>query len=111
MKIATVNTRGWHYFMPFLDKQSNEACCKGPPPPGPLRGRWRCEVASGPFGGAAEVAHGGSPRHSQQLGLFCYKKLHELPGDGQVMAYISSNTFYNELRVAPEEYPVLCKSA
>ena len=56
-------------FMPFLDKQSHEVCCEGPPPPGPLRGRWRCEVASGPLGGAAEVAHGGSPRHSQHLGL------------------------------------------
>ena len=55
---------------------------------------------------AAEVAHGGSPRHLQHLGLLCYKKLHELPGDGQVMAHISSNTFCNELRVAPEEYPV-----
>ena len=55
------------YFMLCLDKQTNEVCCKGPPPPGPLRGRWRCEVASGPLGGAAEVAHGGSPRHLQQL--------------------------------------------
>ena len=64
-------------------------------------------MASGPLGCAADVAHGGSPRHSQQLGLFCYKKLHELPGDGQFMAYISSNTFHNELRVAPEEYPVV----
>ena len=64
-------------------------------------------MASGPLGGAAEVAHGGSPGHSQQLGLFCYKKLHELPGDGQFMAYMSSNTFYNELSVAPEERPVL----
>ena len=90
------------YFMSFLDKQSHEVCCEGPPPSGPLRARWRCEVASGPLGGAAEVAHGGSPRHSQQLGLFCYK----LPGDGQLMAYISSNTFYNELWVAPEEHPV-----
>ena len=97
--------------MPFLDKQSLEVCCKGPPPPGPLRVRWRCEVASGPLGGAAEVAHGGSPRHSQQMGLLCYKKPHELPGDGQVMAYISSNTFYNELRVAPEEHPVLLTEA
>ena len=95
------------YFMPFLDKQTHEVCCKGPPPPGPLRGRWRCEVASGPLGGAAEVAHEGSPRHSQHLGLLCYKKLHELPGDGQFMAYISSNTFYNELCVAPEERPGL----
>ena len=34
------------YFMPFLDKQSHEVCCEGPPPSGPLRGRWRCEVAS-----------------------------------------------------------------
>ena len=95
------------YFMPFLDKQPHEACCEGPPPSGPLRGCWRCEVAYGPLGGAAEAAHGGSPWHSQQLGLFGYKKLHELPGDGQFMAYISSNTFHDELRVTPEEYHVL----
>ena len=41
--------------------------------------------------GAAEIAHGGSPRHSPYLGHLCYKEIHELPGDGQVMAYISSN--------------------
>ena len=71
---------------------------------GPCGGVGGAKWLSGPLGGAAEVAHGGSPRHSQQVGLFCYKKLHELPGDGQFMAYMSSNTFYNELRVALEEF-------
>ena len=45
------------------------------------------------------------------IGLFLTVTPCALPEDGQDMAHSSSCTFYNERRVAPEEYPVLPKSA
>ncbi len=92
--------------MHVTKKHGNE-----PPPPWPLRGRWRWGAAPGPHGGAAEVALGGSPRQSTNCALSRTVESGTLPEDGQFMAYASCKTIHNEPRVAPEEHPVLFTEA
>ena len=98
--------------MPVHTRYAQKIDYKGPPPSWHLRERWRCEVALGPRGGAAE---GCLRRRSAALYLPVSLSHTVTPGtlpeDGQDMAYASSCTFYNELLVAPEQYPVLLKSA
>ena len=102
-KEKEVNTRS--------EKRTYEEMYQRPPQSGTWRGRWRCKVAPGPRGGAAEVAHGGSPQHAQNSVLRCTKYWYGLPEDGQVMAYESSNTFCNELRIVLTEHSVLLTNA
>ena len=87
------------------NKATQRSNYKGPPLSWHLRERWRCEVAIGPHGRAAEVAHGGDPRHCAYRSLSLTVTTCTLPEDGQDMAYASSCTFHHELRLRLKRIP------
>ena len=88
------------HFMPVHITYAQRIDFGGPLPSWPLRARWRCEVAPGPHGGAAEVALGGNPWYCAYRALSRTEESNTLPEDGQFMAYASSFSFCNELMFA-----------